>query len=90
MEIKGKIIAALPLREGESARGKWKAQSYVLETEEMYPKHMVFDVFDGDTGRIDRLRITPGKSYNIYFDIDAHQHEGRWFNQIRAFDARPI
>lgn len=90
MEIKGKIIAALPLREGETARGKWKAQSYVLETEEMYPKHVVFDVFDGDTGRISRLGITPGKSYNVYFDIDAHQFDGRWYNQVRAYDARLI
>lgn len=90
MEIKGKIIKVLPARQGTTQRGAWKAQGYVLETEEMYPKHLAFDVFDGDSGRISRLNIQEGKSYTVYFEIDAHEYEGRWYNQIRAFDAREI
>lgn len=90
MEIEGKIIKVLPLRQGTTQRGTWKAQSYVLETEEMYPKHVTFDVFDGETSRIERLGLTEGKKYKIWFDIDAHEYEGRWYNQVRAYDAREI
>ena len=36
MEIQGKIIAVLPEKSGTSARGGWKSQQYVLETEEQY------------------------------------------------------
>ena len=48
MEIQGKIIAVLPEKSGTSARGGWKSQQYVLETEEQYPKRCLFDVFGED------------------------------------------
>ena len=42
MELQGKVIAVLPERSGISARGEWKCQTYVIETQEQYPKKMVF------------------------------------------------
>ena len=45
MELQGKVIAVLPERSGVSARGEWKAQSFVIETHEQYPKKLCFDVF---------------------------------------------
>ncbi len=48
MEIQGKIIAVLPEMSGTSARGGWKGQQYVLETEEQSPKRCLFDVFGVD------------------------------------------
>lgn len=48
MEIQGKIIAVLPPKSGTSARGGWKSQQYVLETEEQYPKRLLFEVFGED------------------------------------------
>ena len=40
MELQGKVIAVLPERSGVSARGEWKAQSFVIETHEQYPKKL--------------------------------------------------
>lgn len=89
MEITGIITHQLPVREGTTKTGTpWKIASFVLETLESYPKHMAFDVSDGTSGRIDRLNITVGKKYTVYFDIDAHSYDGKWFNSIRAYDAR--
>ncbi len=48
MEIQGKVIAVLPERSGISQRGEWRSQTYVIETQEQYPKKMAFDVFGGD------------------------------------------
>ena len=46
MEIKGKIILALPEISGTSkASGNpWKKREYVLETQETYPKKVHFDL----------------------------------------------
>ncbi len=46
MELQGKVIAVLPERSGVSARGEWKAQSFVIETHEQYPKKLCFDVLE--------------------------------------------
>lgn len=84
MEIQGKVIAVLPERSGVSARGEWKSQTYVIETQEQYPKKMAFDVFGAD--RITSFGIQLGEVINVSFDIDAHEYQGRFFNQIRAWN----
>ena len=69
MEIQGKVIAVLEARSGVSARGEWKAQDYVIETHDAYPKKMVFSVFGAD--RISRFNIQLGQEVNVSFDTDA-------------------
>ena len=88
MELQGKIIVALPERSGTSARGEWKSQSFVVETHDAYPRKMVFDVFGSD--RLARFNIQVGQEVMVSFDIDAHEYNGRWFNNIRAFDVRLV
>lgn len=89
MELQGKIIAALPERSGVSARGEWKSQDFVVETiEGQYTRKMLFTVFGAD--RLQRFNIQVGQDVNVSFDIDAHEWNGRWYNDIRAFDVRPL
>ena len=88
MDLQGKVIAVLPAREGTSARGPWKSQQYVIETHDQYPKKMVFDVFGAD--RIEQFAIKAGEELNVSFDIDAHEYNGRWFNNIRAWNIQRV
>lgn len=88
MELQGKVIAVLPEKSGVSARGEWKAQSYVIETHEQYPKKLCFDVFGAD--RISQFNIQSGEELLVSFDIDAHEYNGRWFNSIRAWNIQRI
>ena len=88
MEIQGKVIAVLPERSGVSARGEWKSQTYVIETQEQYPKKMAFDVFGAD--RLAQFNIQSGEDINVSFDIDAHEYQGRWFNSIRAWNVTKV
>ena len=88
MELQGKVIAVLPARSGVSARGEWKSQSFVIETHDSFPRKMVFDVFGEE--RLTRFNIQIGQEVNDSFDIDAHEYNGRWFNNIRAFDVRLV
>lgn len=88
MELQGKVIAALPAREGQSARGPWKAQDFVIETHESFPKKLVFSVFGED--RLQRFNIQIGQEVNVSFDIDAHKYNDRWYNSVRAYDVRLV
>lgn len=88
MEVTGRIILALPERSGVSARGAWKSQSFVIETHDQYPRKMVFDVFGEE--RLQRFNINAGDEATVFFDIDAHEYNGRWFNNIRAYDVRHV
>lgn len=90
MEIEGKIIAVLTAREGVSGRtgNAWKSQDYVIETHEQYPRKCCFTVFGND--RIAAMNIQSGEELRVSFDIDAHEYNGRWFNQLRAWRVMPV
>lgn len=88
MEIQGRIIAVLPLREGTSSKGAWQSQEYVVETHEQYPKKLVFNVFGAD--KINQFAIKQGEELKVSFDIDAHEYNGRWFNNIRAWAVQRV
>ena len=84
MEIQGKIIVVLPKRSGTSQRGnQWRSISYVLETQEQYPKKLAFDVIND---KIDQLNIQLGEILTVQFDINAREYNGRWFNSINAWN----
>ena len=86
MEITGKIIAALEPRECVSKRtgNNWKSQEFVIETTDgQFPRHCVFRVFGED--RLRQFNIQVGQELTVSFDIDAHEYQGRWFNDISAW-----
>ena len=86
MELTGKIIAVMEARGGVSARtgNSWKTQEYVLEVPGQYPKRCLFNVFGED--RINQFNIQNGEELTIQFDIDAREYNGRWYNDIRAYN----
>ena len=89
MELQGKIIAALDVKTGTSARGEWKVQEFVLETlDGQYSRKMVFSVFGAE--RLQTFNIQVGQDVTVKFDIDAREYNGRWFNSIRAYDVRQV
>lgn len=84
MELQGKIIVVLPERSGTSQRGnQWRSISYVLETQEQYPKKLTFDVTND---KIDQLNIQLGEILTVQFDINAREYNGRWFNSVNAWN----
>ena len=86
MDLTGKIIAVLEPRGGVSNRtgNNWKSQDFVIEVPGQYPKKCVFTVFGED--RISQFNIQMGEELTVSFDIDAHEYNGRWFNDIRAYN----
>lgn len=85
METTGKIIEVLEERSGIAARNgnSWRCAQYVLETAEQYPKKILFEVFGED--KIQSMAIKAGEVLTVSFSIDAHEYNGKWYNQIRAW-----
>lgn len=89
MELAGKVIAVLEPRGGVSKNGnEWNVQEYVIETHDQYPRRMCFDVFGAD--KIQQFNIQVGEELNVFFDIDAREWQGRWFNSIRAWKVERV
>ena len=86
MELTGRIIAIMEPRSGVSARtgNSWMTQEYVLEVPGQYPKRCLFNIFGED--RIKQYNIQLNEDITVQFDIDAREYNGRWYNDIRAYN----
>lgn len=74
-------------RAGTSSRNgnEWKMAEFLIEVPGNYPRHTVFQVSDGQQNRISRFESLIGKTVKVSFDLDAHEWQGRWFNDIIAW-----
>lgn len=90
MEVEVRIFQVFPPQEGTSQKGTaWKMQNILCETMEQYPKKILFKVSGAD--RIDRLGISnlkTGDKKRVFFQIDAREYNGKWYNEIVAWDIR--
>jgi len=86
MDLTGKVIAIMEPRSGVSQRtgNPWMTQDYVIEVPGQFPRKMVFGVFGED--RIKMFNIQIGEEITVQFDIDAREYNGRYYNDIRAFN----
>ena len=87
MEITGILVKKTSDREGVSKQSgmPWKICEYLIEIPGQFPRHINFRVSDGQVGRISRFESLIGKTVTVSFDIDAHEYQGRWFNDITAW-----
>jgi len=87
MDLTGTITVVMPAQSGVSQRSgnAWMSQEYVMEIPGQWPRHIVFRIFGED--RIKQFNIQQGEqNVTIQFDIDAHEYNGRWFNEIRCYN----
>lgn len=67
---------------------EWKVNTYLGETDEQYPRSIVFEVWKAN---IDKLNLQIGKKYKVTFDFHAKiSKDGYWFNRISAWKAEEI
>jgi len=89
MEIRGKIIAVLPVKDGigKTSGNEWKSREFVLETEESKPQSVCLQLMNAN---IERYAVEVGMTVHVKFDISARQWENRWFNTLTAWEVTVI
>lgn len=82
LEIEGTVVQLLDLQTGQSSRGPWKKQEYILETEGQYPKKVCFNAW-GD--KVDTFNIKQGEKLKVSIEVESREFSGRWYTDIRAW-----
>ena len=90
MEQTGILLKKLDEHSGVSQRtgNAWKNAEFLMEVPGQYPQHINFTVADGQSGRIAHFEKHIGKTVTVSFDIDAHEYNGRWYNDLRAWGCK--
>jgi hypothetical protein len=84
LELVGKLIKILPEVSGQSQKGAWSKQEFVLETlDPSYPKKVCLTAW-GD-------KVADLKSFSLddtikaTFSAESREYNERWYTELRAF-----
>lgn len=86
MQIQGNIVKVFEPRSGTSSSGKqWSSLDFVVEVPGQYPRRIALNIFGEE--RIKTLAPKVGEvNVVVDFDIDAHEYNGRFYNEIKAWN----
>jgi hypothetical protein len=85
-KIRMKLTHVLPVQTGVNREGKpWKKQDFVFEDPDvMYPNVICATIFGED--KLSRFTARVGDLIDVEFAFNAHEYNGKWFNEVRVRD----
>lgn len=84
IEIKCKLVNKLQAQRGQSARGTWCKQDFIVETVETYPRKICMNVW-GDDKVAELGSFNAGEILTISVNIESREFNGRWYTDVRAW-----
>lgn len=89
LEIEGRIKQKLSRQSGQSARGAWEKQEFILEYQDgNYPADVMVTAFGSDkVADLDRYQV--GDPVKVSFNLRAREYNGRWYNDVRLWKIAP-
>jgi hypothetical protein len=89
LEIDGRISQKFNVISGQSARGPWKKQDFLVEYPDgNFTSKTLFTAF-GDNLVTELDKFAVGDQVRVSFNVRAREYNGRWYNDIRAWRISP-
>ncbi len=82
MEITGKIVQILPAQTGTSARGEWKRQDFIIETQEQYPKKVCLANWN-DKVNLEAMGV--GSVVTAGINLESREYNSRWYTDVKVW-----
>lgn len=85
MDILVKVTQVLPVSSFKKRNGEEVHRfSFIGQTNDsQYRKNIKFDVWGQDSW--DKMQIAVGVSYNVSFDLESSEWQGKWFTNVRCW-----
>ena len=85
LELEGRITRKDAKQSGQSARGAWVKQDFILEYQDgSFPADVCFTSFGNDkVAELDRFQV--GDQVKVSFNLRAREYNGRWYNDVRVW-----
>lgn len=84
-EVEGKIVHIDNVVSGQSARGAWSKQDFVVEFQEgKFPSNVALTAW-GEEKVAELAKFKVDSQVKVSFNINAREFKGRWYNELRAW-----
>lgn len=89
LELEGRIVRKLTVQRGNSAKGPWAKQEFVIEYKEgNYPASVCMNVWGEDKVK-DLEKFQVGDVVKVSFNLSSREFNGKWYTDIRAWKMIP-
>lgn len=82
-QVTGKLHKVLEIESGTGGKGKWEKQSFIVETNDQYPKKICIELW-GEKVK-DLTKFQPGQDVKVSFNAESREYNGKWFTTLRAW-----
>jgi hypothetical protein len=80
MNINGVVKTVLEPESGESAKGKWKKQTFSIMTKDQYPKEVAFTIWNDKTPL-----PAVDQELDVHFNAESNEYNGKFFTNLTAW-----
>ena len=89
LELEGRISRKEARQSGQSARGSWVKQDFILEYQDgSFPAEVCFTSFGNEkVAELDKFQV--GDLVKVSFNLRAREYNGRWYNDVRVWRISP-
>ena len=86
MQEHGRIVCVMNPRQGVSQRSgqSWYSRDYVLLIDGRYERRVAFSIWGAEQNQ--RANLQLGEYVTIHAEVEAHEYEGNWYNEVRCYD----
>ncbi len=81
--IEGRLIQVLTAQEGQSTRGAWKKQDFVMETSEQYPKKVCISCWNEKTDELSKFQLNDNLKVSV--NIESREYNSKWYTDVKAW-----
>ena len=85
LELEGRISQKMAVQSGQSARGPWERQDFVLEYKDgNFPSSVCFTAW-GQDKVAELARFQVGDEVKVSFNVRGREYNGKWYNDLRVW-----
>ena len=89
LEIEGTLAQKLPVQSGNSARGPWDKQEFILEYPDgNFTAKACFTAWGQDKVQ-DLGKYQVGDKVKVSFNLKSREYNGRWYNDLQIWKIAP-
>ena len=89
LEIEGTLAQKLPVQSGNSARGPWAKQEFILEFPDgNFTAKACFTAW-GQEKVQDLGKYQVGDKVKVSFNLKSREYNGRWYNDLQIWKIAP-
>ncbi len=85
LELEGKVYKFLEETSGvgQSSGKAWRRQTFVIETEEQYPKKIAINAWGDLVDAVKQLNV--GDKIKVDFRVESREYNERWYTDVVAW-----